>query len=251
MSFFSVIIPTYNSSSTIQESLSSILSQTFTDFEILIIDGLSKDKTIAIAENFCDQRIKIFSESDEGVYDAMNKGLKIASGEWLYFLGSDDYMSDRFVLRDVANFIESNSNVKVLYGNVCFFNEKPIWAKNKDVYDGEFSFKKLTVQNICHQAIFYNRQFIVSNRFTYNLKFPICADWDFNIRCWLKSEFYYINQNIVYFSGGGLSSNRSDNFEKEKDWLIAKYSSSRLKYFFNLFGRFLVKLLHKIEHTFK
>ena len=90
--FISIIIPTFNAESTILKALESILQQTFKDFEILIIDGLSKDKTIEIVENLKDSRIKIHSDKDIGIYDAMNKGIHYAQGKWLYFIGSDDYL---------------------------------------------------------------------------------------------------------------------------------------------------------------
>lgn len=249
--FFSIIIPTFNSENTLGNALTSILNQSFINYEILIVDGFSKDKTISIAEKFCEQRIKIISEKDEGVYDAMNKGIIKSNGQWLYFLGSDDYMTDRFVLRDVANFIKSYSEAKVVYGNVNFLNEKPFWAANKEVYDGEFSFKKLTDQNICHQAIFYNREFIRKNRLYYNTSFPICADWDMNIRCWIKQEFYYLDRVIAIFSAGGLSSTSSDDFNKKKKKLIVKYSVTTLQFILFAVKTYTVGILNKLKGVFK
>src|SRR4249920_3431468 len=100
--FFSIIIPTYNSESSLNKTLDSILSQTFTDFEIILTDGVSKDDTIAIAESYNDSRLKIHSEPDKGVYDAMNKGMSLATGKWLYFIGSDDYLYNDEVLQTIS-----------------------------------------------------------------------------------------------------------------------------------------------------
>lgn len=101
MFFLSVIIPTYNSENTIEKCLDSLLAQTFKDFEICIIDGGSLDNTLTIATCYRTQfkNIRIVSEPDEGVYDAMNRGIDFASGKWLYFLGSDDKVFDPFVFR--------------------------------------------------------------------------------------------------------------------------------------------------------
>ena len=86
----SIIIPTFNSANTLRRALDSIIGQTLNDLEVLIMDGVSTDQTLDIAKTYNDNRIRIFSEPDNGVYDAMNKGIDKASGEWLYFLGSDD-----------------------------------------------------------------------------------------------------------------------------------------------------------------
>src|ERR1700722_16529958 len=97
----SIIIPTYNSQNTILTALQSIVKQSFDDFEIIIVDGLSNDDTVTIVKNFQDDRIKIISELDNGIYDAMNKGIDRAKGDWLYFLGSDDRLYNDTVLEDV------------------------------------------------------------------------------------------------------------------------------------------------------
>jgi len=85
MPYLSIIIPTYNCENTISNCLNSILTQSYVDFEILIIDGASKDTTLEILKKYDDKRLKIVSEPDKGIYDAMNKGLKIANGNWIYF----------------------------------------------------------------------------------------------------------------------------------------------------------------------
>lgn len=75
----------------------SVLYQSHGDFEILIIDGLSMDRTLDVAQSFKDQRIKIHSEKDKGIYDAMNKGISLAKGKWVFFMGSDDRFYSRHV----------------------------------------------------------------------------------------------------------------------------------------------------------
>jgi len=101
--FFSIIIPTYNSSATISVALNSIIKQSYQNFEVIIVDGLSNDNTISIISQFQDDRIKIFSEKDKGVYDAMNKGINYANGKWIYFMGSDDYFYDNTILFYISN----------------------------------------------------------------------------------------------------------------------------------------------------
>ncbi|MGC3979002.1 MAG: glycosyltransferase [Paludibacteraceae bacterium] len=135
MSFFSIIIPTYNSASTLQKCLESVISQIFENYEVIIVNGVSNDKTLQLAHDFNDDRIRVLCEPDEGIYDAMNKGIKLAKGEWLYFSGSDDSLYDSSVLTNVFSLI-MNAKVDVVYGDV-------LMEKINEVYDGEFTFEKL------------------------------------------------------------------------------------------------------------
>ena len=97
----SIIIPTFNSAKTLSRCLDSVISQSFTDWEVLMMDGVSNDDTIKIASSYQDSRIQIYSEPDKGIYDAMNKGIDKAQGEWLYFLGSDDWLFNCNSLKDI------------------------------------------------------------------------------------------------------------------------------------------------------
>src|ERR1700761_7508109 len=98
---FSIIVPTYNSGATLRRCLESLAVQTFTDFEVLVMDGVSTDDTLRITEEMSSEfqgRLRLTSEPDKGVYDAMNKGILGARGKWLLFLGSDDRLNDDLVL---------------------------------------------------------------------------------------------------------------------------------------------------------
>lgn len=192
--FYSIIIPTYNSSSTISECVESVLNQTFTNFEIIIIDGLSTDKTVDIIRKYADKRIRIVSEKDNGVYDAMNKGIDYSTGEWLYFLGSDDKLFQNDLLANVKRDIDKEC-VDIVYGNV-------ILSSNNQLYDGKFDRIKLSREkNICHQAIFYNKN-VFKRLGRYSLEFPIYADWDFNIRCFSTPDLNikYLELIIAYYN---------------------------------------------------
>jgi glycosyltransferase involved in cell wall biosynthesis len=205
MPFLSVIIPTYNSEKTIERCLNSIISQTYQDFEICIIDGASRDSTIAKVSNFrvdCD-RIRIISEKDKGTYDAMNKSIDIALGEWIYFLGSDDEMYDENVFADVFNSIPAK-NCGMIYGNVRI-NGDTSWAKDGQIYDGEFQVEQILARNICHQAIFYRKK-IFDKLGKYNIRYPVCADWELNLRFFPSTNPRYLDRIIANFYGGGISS---------------------------------------------
>ena len=216
---FSIIVPTYNSANTIAKAIYSVLMQRDVSLEILIIDSLSSDDTIPILKSFDDDRIKIISEKDNGIYDAMNKGIKHAAGKWLYFLGSDDELYNEFVLPKILQF-SRESQAEFVYGNVLIKGHV-LWAKNKQVYDGIFDIKKLLTKNICHQSIFYKTSLIKIHHIQFNNQYPVCADWDFNLKCWSINKFSYTDSIIAIFNGGGSSSNfTNDNFSND---IVNKY----------------------------
>ena len=104
---FSIITATYNSEFTISETMESLLSQDFDNFEILIIDGLSTDNTIKIIKSYNDSRINIYSEADKGIYDALNKGITRSIGDIIGFLHSDDTFTNNNILSDIYKSFDS------------------------------------------------------------------------------------------------------------------------------------------------
>lgn len=214
---FSIIIPTLNSESLIKRSIESVLNQTFADFEILIMDGLSQDATLDIVENYHDQRIKISSTKDRGIYDAMNKGIAQARGEWVYFLGSDDRLFSQETLASVKT--QCFDNIDVLYGNVFSM-------RFKGLYDGKFDEQKILKKNICHQAIFLRRS-LFSKIGNFDLAYKAHADWDHNMR-WLLTagiNHHYTDQVIAEYADGGFSSVSSDSlFKRERGLKYLLYS---------------------------
>jgi len=201
--FLSIVIPTFNSAETLAKTLESVVGQTFSDIEVLVMDGLSVDNTVEIAQRFQDKRIRIFSERDGGVYDAMNKGISISVGKWIYFLGSDDILFSKRTLDNVARALRSTT-AEFVYGNVRMDGDSP-WAKNDSIYDGTFTREKLFRKNICHQAIFYSKELF--NRLgSYNPEYTVRADWDFNHRCFANCRVEYIDETIAIFKAGGRSS---------------------------------------------
>jgi glycosyltransferase involved in cell wall biosynthesis len=198
----SIIIPTFNSSKVIARALDSIVAQTFTDWEVLIMDGVSTDDTLKIAQFYNDSRIRIYSEPDKGIYDAMNKGIKKARGEWLYFLGSDDWLLDGKVFENV--FSLDIDNFDVVYGDV----ESAILGTESQ---GEWSLSSID-SNRCHQCIFYKRR-VFKKLGLYNLEYSVWADHDLNMK-WFFSDSIkkkYVPVIIAHYSEGGFSADKRDS----------------------------------------
>lgn len=220
----SIIIPTFNSESTLSIALDSIVGQTFKNWEVVIIDGVSTDATLTIAEKYKRQfsSIKLLSEKDKGIYDAMNKGISLAKGEWLYFMGSDDSLFQSTTLEQFADLKELKNN-EIVYGNVysTHFNGS---------YDGLFTYSKFINKNICHQAIFF-RKSVFKKTGKYNLKYKAYADWNHNINWFFSSKIskVHIDQVIANFAYGGFSSVFDDTaFKTDKNFLLLSKGIGKL-----------------------
>jgi glycosyltransferase involved in cell wall biosynthesis len=219
-----IITATLNSAATIEVCLLSVANQSYLNIEHLIIDGLSSDKTIEIIKKFQNEHshIRLISEKDQGVYDAMNTGIKIAKGDWIYFLGSDDKIYNNDVLKNVVSIIEQDK-YEVIYGDVLSkaFNGR---------YDGEFDANKFYYQNICHQSIFF-KSYLFKTLGLYNLKYKINADWDFNLKWFFtpKISRLYIDEIIAEYGDSGISTlNKDELFHKDKILNYLSYGNLHL-----------------------
>lgn len=192
------------------------------------MDGNSIDGTCVEAQKFIDKRIHIFSSIDLGVYDAMNFGIKISKGNWLYFMGSDDWFFNESVLSYISYRL-TITRFNVAYGNVLIHGDSN-WAKDKEIYAGKFNMNKLLRKNICHQSLFYRNSFLKSNELKYDLSFPINSDWDFNIKCLKITKFLYLDIIVANFSSGGLSSSScsEDKFDKKLLKYLSEHKPSKL-----------------------
>ena len=138
----SVITATYNRDATIVRAISSVKKQIYTDIQVVIIDGASQDDTISLVSPMLDDKDILQSEPDQGIYDALNKGLDLADGEIVAFLHSDDLYFDNNVISRVVE-IFSDDSVDVVYGDVCFFSGSSV-TKTKRRYRSD----KLSERNL-------------------------------------------------------------------------------------------------------
>lgn len=218
-----IITPVYNAEDFIKRCIKSVQKQQYDSYEHLVIDGNSTDRTVVLVQEYMssDSKIRLVTEKDKGVYDAMNKAIVLAKGRWLYFLGADDFFYSDNVLYRVGLTL-SNSSAEIVYGNV--------WNEQLErIYDGPFNIEKLLKRNISHQAIFY-RNIIFTRMGFFNLDYKLEADYDFNLRCWIKgivNEF--ISETIAYYSKGGISDEGRDTVfvKKYPDILIRYLSESK------------------------
>jgi glycosyltransferase involved in cell wall biosynthesis len=225
-----------NGVDTMESCIQSVISQAYEKTEFIIIDGGSTDGTLDILRRY-DSRITFWSsESDSGIYDAMNKGTRHVTGERILFLGCDDTLSAD--LRTVAPLL--------IHADTIYYGDA-YWRGRQRLYDGPFTTTKLALTNICHQAVFYPRS--VFTKYSFNLRYSLQADWELNMRCFSDPEFrfkYIPVQVATYNDLHGLSSVRRD-LALEQDyialmwrhfpWHIALWRTA-----IALGGRFLRKL---------
>jgi glycosyltransferase involved in cell wall biosynthesis len=207
----SVLTVVYNAAETLEKTINSVLEQTYRPIEYIVVDGNSTDHTLDILKKYS-KKITWRSEPDEGIFDAVNKGLTLANGDFLIILGADDVFYSPSTIADfVSEVVVKN---QVYYG-------KAVIKSTGAVSGGQFSAWKLALGCICHQVIFYPK--IIYQKYKYNIKYKLNADYDYNLRLWAKYKFHYINQIISIYNDSGRSSTQKDNlFLKHKPKLIIK-----------------------------
>jgi glycosyltransferase involved in cell wall biosynthesis len=200
----SIIIPTFNVEGMFSACLDSIGQQTFGDYEVVVMDGFSTDKTLAVVSDHPLRqtgRLSVHADKDQGVYDAMNRGVACARGQWLLFLGADDLLHAEDTLARVAAILGQDPPCQLAYGDV-------VLRSKGERYGGVFDLDRLLFEkNMCHQSIFYRRDLFTSVG-PYNLRYPIWADWDFNIRCFANPLLVSRHMDLIvanYNDTGGLS----------------------------------------------
>ncbi len=218
---FSIITVCKNSEKTIEDTIKSVFSQTCKDFEYIIADGVSTDNTLNIIKNH--KIDKLTSEPDNGLYDAMNKGIKASSGDYLFFLNSDD----RFINDNVLASVAKHAGNELLYGDQVFINRQT----------GETSTRKhnklnkiyLMKNTPCQPATFYRRD-VFENYGDFNTDFKIVSDHEWFLRAFLKHKITstYLGFPLTEFSMGGISTSgqKEEKLNDERDRMFGMYFSS-------------------------
>ena len=204
----SVVTVCYNAADTIEKTMLSVLNQTYHDIEYIIIDGGSTDGTVEIIRKYADRIAYWVSEPDKGIYDAMNKGIKVATGEWINFMNAGDEFVDEGVIEKLFQ-NRTIDTVGVVFGDTLFIHK----SKQKIVKFGDDPHHKIMPS--CHQSIFCRRNLLVSNPF--DLRYKIAADYNFFFQLkQRKVEFQYIQLVVaIYDATDGISSRNVWRTQKE------------------------------------
>ena len=202
---FSIITVTYNAASVIEPTLASVAAQSYRNFEYLLIDGGSTDDTVAKAKASGIEFAHIVSERDNGLYDAMNKGIKLAEGDYLCFLNAGDaFHSSDTLERIVATIPEGDSLPDVLYGETAEVDENRCFVRMRRLSVPEKLHWKSFKQGmlVCHQAFYARRELAP----LYDLKYRLSADVDWCIKIMKRSEnMVNVGFTVVDYLQNGLS----------------------------------------------
>lgn len=201
----SIITVVYNDVEHIENTIMSVISQTYTNIEYIVVDGNSTDGTVEICRKYEDKISKLISEPDLGIYNAMNKGIKNASGEWIFFLNSGDVFYNNNVLN---NIFEECSNADIIYGKAITQNGTECYFPKK-ITMSMFILERM----VCHQAIFAKKNTFDNNHFNETYKIISDRVWLYN--CYRKkNRIERKDQIISIYDTNGVSSN-INKFDEE------------------------------------
>lgn len=236
---FTIITVTYNSKQTVEQTIQSVLAQTYKDFEYVIVDGASTDGTVDILSKYSkiDNRIHYISEPDKGIYDAMNKGVAMASGEAIALLNSDDYY-ETDALEKIACHLPKTEKY-VVYGMVRILENE----KETEVIIS--SHNSLPERMMMHPACFVSKSLYVKYR--YDTTYKSAADYDLFLRLYndKEVEFYPVYDVIANFRLGGMSDSTLSYLEANDIKYKFGYISKRQRDISNLGIKIKRNLLKK------
>lgn len=205
----SIITATYNSGATLRSTLESVLSQTFTDFEHLIIDGASKDDTLDIVKEYAPRyngRLRCISEPDRGIYDAMNKGIKLATGNVVGILNSDDFYTTKEVLERVAQAM-NDRDVDAVYGDVHFVRDNDLARCVRYYSSRPFHREWMRMGFMPAHPSFYCRREVYLRYGGFDLSYKVAADFENLLRLIFVNRIrtLYLPMDFVTMRTGGAS----------------------------------------------
>ena len=206
---FSVITVTYNAGAVLEDTIQSVIAQTYHHVEYIIIDGASKDNTLAIVNRYRDRIACVVSEPDKGLYDAMNKGIALATGDYLCFLNAGDSFHEDDTLQQIVHSLAPHDTLPgVIYGDTDLVDAEGHFVRKRRLSPPEVLTWKSFRQGmlVCHQAFFARRDLVEP----YDLRYRFSADFDWCIRVMKKTQTLHNAHLVVidYLDEGLTTANR-------------------------------------------
>jgi len=206
----SIITVAYNAQATIEQSIKSVISQAYNNVEYIIIDGNSSDNTVSIAQKYREYISVLISEPDNGIYDAMNKGIALATGDIVGILNADDFFAGNHILTVVSDAFKNN-NTDIVYGDLNYI--KPDGTIRRKWVSGEYKKGKFNFGWMPPHPTFYCRRELFERFGNYSLDFGTAADYELMLRYLHLNHLsvFYVKQVLVQMSIGGVSNSSIKN----------------------------------------
>lgn len=206
----SLITVTYNSAKTLKNTFDSVIKQSHSNLEYIVIDGASKDNTVSIIKEYeplFNNRLKWISEPDEGLYDAMNKGIRMATGNIIGILNSDDFFTSNNVLQEIAQIFKKEKDLDAIYGDIHFVHPDNLQKCVRYYSSKIFKRSLMRLGFIPAHPSFYIRKECFEKYGYYKTDYKIAADFEFLLRVIFKNRIRtkYLPMDMVTMRTGGAS----------------------------------------------
>lgn len=221
-----IITVCYNRKATIEQSINSVLGQDYSNIEYIVIDGNSSDGTQDIIKSYSDKITKYISEPDKGMYDAINKGLSLATGDVVGLMHSDDVFYDDSIVSKIVDVFKNSPTTDAVYGDGIYVTNDEEQKIVRNRIGGDYDYKRLKSGWLPLHPTVYIKKAIIEKYGNYNLDFKIASDTEFLLRYLYKYKITiaYLDTYIVKMRMGGLSTNYKRAFEVlREDYNIYKF----------------------------
>lgn len=219
---FSIITVCYNAEATLEDTIQSVISQTYHHVEYIIVDGASKDRTMDIVNRYRDRIAVVVSEPDKGLYDAMNKGIRLATGNYLCFLNAGDSFHEDDTLQQMVHSIHTLQLPDVLYGETELVDHEGHFLRMRRLQAPEHLTWKSFRQGmlVCHQAFFPRRDLVMP----YDLRYRFSADFDWCIKIMKKSKVLHnTHLTLIDYLAEGMTTRNHQASLKERFRIMARH----------------------------
>jgi len=240
---FTVITATYNNQNTIADTIDSVISQTYTNIEHIIIDGKSSDNTISVIEKKTDKVTKIISEKDSGIYDALNKGINEATGDVIVFLHADDIFGNETII-EKASKLFMKTKADGIYGDLQYVSKEDTNKIIRHWKAGTYSFCKLKTGWMPPHPTFFIKKEIYDKYGLFDTNFSIAADYDIILRFLGKYKINtaYLPEVMIKMRIGGKSNKNIKNIKLKMKEDIKALKKNRIGGIHTVFLKNIIKI---------
>jgi glycosyltransferase involved in cell wall biosynthesis len=221
---FSIITVTYNAGKVLEDTIQSVVFQTYRNVEYIIVDGGSTDNTLDVVHKYQERICKVISEPDKGLYDAMNKGIRMATGDYLCFLNAGDELHENETLQKIVYTLKGKELPDVIYGETAIVDEEGHFLHMRRLSTPEHlhwkSFKEGML--VCHQAFFARRELALAN--PYDLRYRFSAGFDWCIRIMKQSKYLHnTHLTLIDYLNEGMTTQNHKASLKERFRIMTKH----------------------------